>query len=326
MSIYKSVILLICIVIIAGCKPRKSEKALEIIQEPAKSSLSGNFTVSGAYALYPLVLKWADDFMIIHPGVKIDVLKTGTGQGITDLIEKKVQLVMISRPLNDEEKEANIWAIPVAKDGVVPIVNQKNPYLDKIIKQGLSPDELQRLFISEESVPWAELFDKTGKEKAVVFSRADESGAADMIAGFFFKKASDLQGTKVSGDDEMIKSVQANPLAIGFCNFSYAFTNPSGERKENIQIVPFDLDYDNNINRKEMPFENLEVAHRSIWLGLYPESLCRELTIGSVGKPSDPLIIEFLKYVLSDGQDDVKTLGLCELNNVYIRMALESLE
>jgi phosphate transport system substrate-binding protein len=163
-------------------------------------------------------------------------------------------------------------------------------------------------------------------EKAVVFTREDESGAADLMSGFFFKKATDLRGIKVTGDEEMIKNVQQNPLAIGFCNFSFAFTVPSGERKENIQVVPFDLDYDNKINRKELPFENLEIAHRSIWLGIYPETLCRELTIGSIGKPSDPAIKEFLKYVLTEGQESVKELGICELNNIYIRIGLESLE
>lgn len=326
MSIIKSVILLLCLVMITGCKPRKSEKTPENIQEPTKSSLSGDFTISGAFALYPLVQKWADDFLIIHPDVKIKVLRTGTGQGIADLIEKKVQLVMISRPLTVEEKEAGLWVLSVAKDGVAPIVNQNNPYLRRIINQGLSPDEFQKLFTSQEPVKWADLLDTTGREKAVVFTREDESGAADVMAGFFFKKATDLRGIKVTGDEEMIKNVQQNPLAIGFCNFSFAFTVPSGERKENIQVVPFDLDYDNKINRKELPFENLEIAHRSIWLGIYPETLCRELTIGSIGKPSDPAIKEFLKYVLTEGQESVKELGICELNNIYIRIGLESLE
>jgi phosphate transport system substrate-binding protein len=233
---------------------------------------------------------------------------------------------MISRPLNDDEKESGIWAIPVAKDGVAVIVNQKNPYLDRIMEQGLSPDEFQRVFTSEKPLTWGELFDTTFTEKITAYTRADESGAADMMASFFFKNANDLKGIKVKGDSEMIKSIQKNPLGIGFCNFSYAFSKPSGERTENIQIIPFDLDYDNIIGMKERPFENLEKAHRSIWLGIYPESLCRELIIGSTGKPTDPVIIEFLKYILSEGQESVKGAGLCELNNVYIRHALESLK
>jgi len=235
-------------------------------------------------------------------------------------------MAMISRPLTDEEKEAGIWIIPVAKDGVAAIVNQTNPYLGKILNQGLSPDEFQKIFTSEKPVLWGELLDTAGNDRAIVYSRADESGAAEMLAGFIFKKQYDLKGIKVTGDDEMIRSIQKNPLAIGFCNFSFAFDIPTGERRENIQVVPFDLDFDNKIDRKEMPFKNLEVAHRSIWLGFYPESLCRDLSIGCLGKPSDPLVTEFLKFILSDGQVSVKESGLCELNNVYIRSALESLQ
>jgi len=326
MYIYKFSVFVLCIAVISGCKSRQSAKAPEGQQISAESFLSGDFTISGAYALYPLTKKWADDFTKIHPGVKIEISKVGTGQGIIDLLDRKVHMAMISRPLTDEEKEAGIWIIPVAKDGVAAIVNQTNPYLGKILNQGLSPDEFQKIFTSEKPVLWGELLDTAGNDRAIVYSRADESGAAEMLAGFIFKKQYDLKGIKVTGDDEMIRSIQKNPLAIGFCNFSFAFDIPTGERRENIQVVPFDLDFDNKIDRKEMPFKNLEVAHRSIWLGFYPESLCRDLSIGCLGKPSDPLVTEFLKFILSDGQVSVKESGLCELNNVYIRSALESLQ
>lgn len=326
MGCKKYFILFLSLSLILGCKTRNSEKSADIRQAPVKNEISGNIKISGAYALYPLAQKWADDFMKIHPGVKIEVTKTGTGQGITGLQEKKIQLAMISRPLMPEEKEAGIWIIPVAKDGVAPIINQKNPYLEKLLQQGLSPEEFQKAFTSETPVKWGELLGIAGNEKAVVYSRADESGAADMFAAFLFKKAYDLKGIKVTGDDEMIKSIQKDPLGIGFCNFSFAFNSNNGEKTEGIQIIPFDLDFDNKIDRKEIPFQNLEVAHRSIWLGFYPESLCRDLTIGSMGKPSDPTIIEFLKYVVGEGQESVKEMGLCELNNVYIRYAEESLQ
>jgi len=326
MSTNKSIILLLCLVTVFGCKPRKSEKVAENLPEPPKKSLSGSFAISGAYALYPLVSQWANEFMALNPDVKIEVAETGTGQGISDLIDNKVKLAMISRPLSDEEKESGIWVVPVAKDGVAPIVNQKNPYLRNILQHGMSPDKMQKVFTGDKSMLWGDILDTVGKDKIIVFSRADESGAQDVFASFLFRKASDMKGIKVTGDDEMIKSVRENPLAIGFCNFSFAFNLPDGERKDGIQIVPFDLDFDKTIDRKEIPFKNLETAHRGIWLGIYPENLCRELTIGSLGKPTDPAVIEFIKYILSDGQDKVKGMGLCELNNVYVRYSLDALK
>lgn len=186
MSINKPILLLLCLALLAGCKPRKSEKAPENIQETAKRSISGHIRIGGAYALSPLVQKWADEFRQLYPAVQIEISKTGTGQGISDLIGNNSDLAMISRPLTDEEKESGIWVIPVAKDGVAPIINGNNPYLKRILRQGFSPDELQKIFLSEQPPTWAEMLDTSGNEKIVVYSRADESGA---YGWEYFRKA-----------------------------------------------------------------------------------------------------------------------------------------
>ncbi len=326
MSYIKSTIILICLIVFLGCNQRKPVQ--NQIKSPAGSGseLSGSFTVSGAYALYPMAKKWSDDFMKMHPSVRVVIASGGTEQGIADLQGKKSQLAMISRPLTDEEYGAGIWTLPVAKDGVAVIMNQKNPYFKRILNQGLSPEELLRVFTSDKPVTWGELLDTIGKERVAVFKRVEESGASDVFSNFLNKESTDLKGTMVISDEEMIKSVQDNPLAIGFSNFSYAFDITTGERRKDIQIIPADLDYDNKIDTKEIPFSNLEKAHRGLWLGLYPKNLCRELLIGSEGKPSDRAIIEFLKYILTEGQDEIKTFGLCELNDVYISYALDKLK
>jgi len=322
----KIIISVLIFALVSGCNSPKTSRGSAQQAETVKSELKGSFSISGAYALYPLILKLADEFMSIHPGVKIEVSKIGTGEGITSLLEGKCQLAMISRPLTDEEAKAGIWVVSVAKDGVAPIVNQKNPYIERLLKQGVSPDEFIRVFSSGKQVTWGEILDTNARDKITVYSRADESGAAEIWAGFMYKKASDLKGIGISGDDEMIRNIQEDPLAIGFCNFSYAFDITTGERKKDIQIIPVDLDFDNKIDRVEVPFRNLEEAHKSLWLGFFPDQLCRELTLGSLGKPADPVIIEFLKYVLGEGQSGIKKTGFCPLNDVYIKYSLDLLK
>lgn len=327
MNLRNSVSAALCLIFLSGCGHGRKDNASGTLQVPAQRlTLSGSITVSGAYALSPLAKNWGESFMKLHPGVKVEIIESGTGRGLEAIIGREADLAMISRPLTDEEKGAGIWTVPVAKDGVAPIVNTKNPYLERILQMGLSPDELQMVFTEKESVRWSELLDTSGTEKVDVYARADESGAADMLALFLYKKTDSFKGIKVSGDNEMIKRIQADPLALGFCNFSYAFSGPNGERTENIQVIPFDLDFDNKIDRKEIPFRNLEEAHRSVWLGLYPEVLCRELSFASMGKPENPVVIEFLKFILTEGQQDIKTAGLCQLNDVYVKYSLGFLE
>jgi phosphate transport system substrate-binding protein len=326
MSLNKSIILILCLALLFACKPGKPEQNQSKLPAESKKDISGSFTISGAYALYPLVKKWSDDFMKIHPAVQIVVAQGGTGQGVDDLLSKKNQLAMISRPLTDEEQTEGIWILPVAKEGVAPIVNQRNPFLKRILERGITPEKLIRLFAGDKPMTWGELLDSTGKEKAVVYTRADESGAAVVWAGFLWKESTDLKGIKVTGDEEMIKSVQENPLAIGYCNFSYAFNQGTGDRIKDIQVMPIDLDFDKKIDRKELPFSNINKAHRGLWLGYYPKNLTRELTFGSIGKPTDPAILEFLNYALTAGQAEVASTGFCELNDFYIKNALTTLK
>jgi phosphate transport system substrate-binding protein len=321
----KEIILAVVLLTISVCGAPPSEKSTKTVDGNAKKNISGTFSISGAYALYPLINKLAGDFMAVYPDVKIEVTKVGTGKGIESLLTGSCQVAMISRPLTDEEINAGVWVIPVAKDGVAPIVNQKNPNLERIIARGLSPDEFMQVFSSGKDLLWGELLDSDSRDKVTVYTRADESGAADIFAAFLYKKAADLKGIGVAGDDEMIASIQKNPLAIGFCNFTYAFDVSTGERKKDIQIIPCDLDFDNKIDRAEEPFRNLEEAHRSLWLGFYPDQLCRELTLGTMGKPTNPAIREFLYFVLAEGQKSIKTTGYCPLNNVYLNYSIDLL-
>lgn len=326
MNLNKSIIPILCLTLLFACKPGKPEQNQSMLPVETKKDLAGNFTISGAYALYPLVKKWSDDFMKIHPAVQIVVTQGGTGLGVDDLLAKKSQLAMISRPLTNEEQTEGIWVLPVAKEGVAPIVNQRNPFIKRILERGITPEKLIRLFTGNKPMTWGELLDSTVKEKAAVYTRADESGAAVVWANFLWKESSDLNGIKVTGDEEMIKCIQGNLLAIGYCNFSYAFEPATGERIKDIQVLPIDLDFDKTIDRKEVPFSNIKKAHRGLWLGYYPKNLTRELTFGSIGKPTDPAILEFLNYALTDGQELVATTGFCELNDVYIKDALNTLK
>lgn len=322
----RTIILVLCVVIISGCHTRNSEQSQKNPVPTPKSDLSGQFTISGAYALYPLVKKWSNDFMKIHPGIKIEITANGTGQGINELLSRKSQLAMISRPLTDEEQSDSIWTMPVAKAGVAPIINQKNPYYKRILHNGIDPKKLIQLFSGNKPLTWGELLDTVSREKVIVYTRGDESGAAVVWANFLWKESTDLKGTKVTGDEEMIRSVQGNTLAIGYCNFSYAFDTVTGERIKDIQVVPIDLDFDKVIDKKELPFSNINKAHRGLWLGYYPKNLTRELCIGSIGKPTDMAILEFLNYLLTTGQASVGSSGFCELNDVYVRTELERLQ
>ena len=84
-------------------------------------ALHGQVSVSGAFALYPLAVQWANDFQVRYPDVKIDVSAGGAGKGMTDVLNGMVDYAMLSRELHQEEVDAGAMAFVVGRDAVIPV-------------------------------------------------------------------------------------------------------------------------------------------------------------------------------------------------------------
>lgn len=82
---------------------------------PAEAPLSGTISVSGAFALYPMMTVWADEFTKLHPDVQFDVQGGGAGKGMTDTIAGAVDIGMISRSIKEEESAQGIFWYPLRK-------------------------------------------------------------------------------------------------------------------------------------------------------------------------------------------------------------------
>ena len=64
--------------------------------KPAESTtsdtLKGKITISGAFALYPLVVKWSEEFQKLHPRVIVNVSAGGAGKGMTDALDRRAHV------------------------------------------------------------------------------------------------------------------------------------------------------------------------------------------------------------------------------------------
>ena len=308
-----------------GCKTPNTEKDAVSTRGASLVAQSGNIQICGAYALYPLAQAWATEYGKKHPGAQFTVVKAGTGLGLDGLRSGTCQMAMISRSLTPEEQAEGFYQIPAGKDAVVLIVNSSNPLLHRLLVRGIDPQKLQMIFTQERNFIWGEVLDTVCREKLKVFTRGDASGAAEVWANFLWKTQADLKGTLVTGDEEMVKQIQENPYGIGYCNLNFAYDRASFKRIDHVQVVPLDLDFDAKVDKKEQPYETLDKIHRAIWLGLYPKQLCRSLFFVIKRNTNDPMIMDFLKWSLTQGDSCVKASGYCELTHVEKRLALEAL-
>jgi phosphate transport system substrate-binding protein len=213
-------------------------------QAPAEEQLSGTISVSGAFALYPMMTVWAEEFTKLHPDVQFDVQGGGAGKGMTDTIAGAVDIGMISRSIKEEETAQGIFWVAVTKDAVFPIINMENPVAAQILEKGITQEIFNKIYITEEIKTWGDVVgDPTITDEIHVFTRSDASGAADQWAKYTGGETQDdLKGVGVNGEPSILGEVIKDPLAIGYGNLNSIFDLSSGSLVPGVVIPPIDID------------------------------------------------------------------------------------
>ncbi len=279
-----------------------------------KEELKGTITISGAWALYPMVVKWADEFKKVNPGVRIDISAGGAGKGVADALAGAVDIGMVSRDINSAETKKGAWFVSVTKDAVVPVINANNPRIKQLLTEGAKRDILVGIWI-------------TGKNKEFhVYTRSDACGAAETWAKYLGKKQEDLLGVGVYGDPGLADAVKKDSLGIGYNNVNFVYDAKTKKPVEGVKIFPIDINGNGKIDKDEDFYTNRNDLVKAIAEGKYPSPPARNLHFVCKGKPQSKVIVEFLKWVLADGQKFVSDAGYIKLSDTKLKEGLKSIK
>lgn len=291
-----------------------------------KDGLEGEIAISGAYGLYPLTVRWGEEFQKIYPNVKITVTSGGAGKGINDALTDKVNLGMVSRDMAESEIEKGAWEITVARDAVLPTINVKNPYLKQLLQRGITKAEFYKIWISGEYKTWDDLLHNGSKDPIHTYIRTDGAGTSETWAKFLGKSQKDLLGTGVDGDIELAHKVSKDPLSMGFNSIVNIYDLRTQLPYQGLAVVPIDLDSNGTID----PSENFYQTHQKLVEGIIDRKLpappARELCFVSHGPPKDELLRTFFEWVLTDGQKFVPEMGYIRLSRYRTEAEVEILD
>ena len=289
-------------------------------------TLKGKITISGAFALYPLVVKWSEEFQKLHPRVIVNVSAGGAGKGMTDALTKMVDLGMYSKAVSPEEQAKGAWWIAIAKDAVLPTINAANPVLADLKKKGLTKQKFYDIFISGNIKTWGQAAGNGSGVGLQVFTRSDACGAADMWAKYLNnKKQDDIIGLGVNGDPGVADAVRRNVEGIGYNNLGFVYEMQTRKIYPGIDIIPIDLNGNGTIDPDENFYGSLDQVLKAIIDGKYPSPPARDLFLVSGGKPESKLVLVFLKWILSDGQKFVSEAGYVAVKPEQITAELQKL-
>jgi len=273
-----------------------------------------NFTVSGAYALYPLAQIWVDIYKQSLPEVRITVFPASSTKGVTDALLGLAEIGLYSG-LHPESIDEALIVFKVAKDAVVPTINQSNPYLKELIENGLSIADLKDVYITRRIDRWNQLTGSEEGREIVLFTRSDASGAAAVWAEFLGATQENLTGIGVYGDAGMTQAVRSDIYSLGYDNLRFVFDNKSGRLYPGLYVPPVDFNMNDQIDPEERLYINIESLKEGIKSGNYLYPLARDLYLVVNREQRNPFVRDFLNWVLTEGTlftDGAGYVGLTE--------------
>jgi len=309
----KSILVLVSLFVIAsllltGCGSSESQPA-----EAGTSQLSGTISISGAFALYPMMTVWADEFKKIHPDVEFDVQGGGAGKGMTDTIAGAVDIGMISRSIKPEEEAQGIFWLSVTKDAVFPIISAENPVAADISAKGISQETFKKIFITGEIKTWGEVVGKPEvKDEIHVYTRSDACGAGEMWAKFSGGKVQDdIKGVGVNGEPALVDTVIKDPQGIGYSNLNSVFDMSSGNLIPGTIVPAVDVNKNGAADADEY-YKTMKEAVSAVASEKYPSPPARFENLATKGKPTG-LTLAFIQWIITDGQQYLGQAGYVPL-------------
>jgi phosphate transport system substrate-binding protein len=218
-----------------------------------------------------------------HPNVKIEVIGGGSGFGINEIGEKRIDIGMAGRNIKSSEKEKypNLIASKIAVDGVAIVINKENPI------NNLTTEQLQKIY-SKTITNWKEVGGTD--EPITVYTRDELSGTRDT----FWKLALNKNNISdraliVASNGEMKAKVSADKNGIGYISVGYI--------DESVKPVALD-----GVNPTK---ENIKKGDYKVY---------RPLILITNGEP-EPTVKEYINYILSpEGQKIVESKGFLSIN------------
>jgi len=306
----------------------------------AGTSLVSAQAINGAGATfpYPIYGKWFEEFRKMNPSIEINYQSKGSGAGIAQLTAGTVDFGASDMPMKDEQIAAlKVKALhfPTVIGGVVPTFN-----VPGVAELKFSSAALAGIFLgkitkwNDPMIAKANPGVKLPATDIVVVHRAEGSGTTFVFTDYLSKVSPEWKagpgantsikwpaGVGQQGNEGVAGMVKQTPGAVGYVELIYALQNKMNYGAvENAAGVYLKADLDTVTAAaagaaKSMPADFRVSITNAPGKTAYPIASFTWLLIPSEiqDAPKRAALVNFLKWMLVDGQKDCAALGYAPL-------------
>ncbi len=177
---------------------------------PPASELTGTVATDGSTSIEKVIGALGEAFTNENSGVTFTYNPTGSGSGITAVIEGRCDIGLSSRALKDEEK-ATLTETVIALDGIAIVVNPNNPVVD------LSLEQIAQIYTGA-ITNWKDVGGSDAE--IVVIGREAGSGTRDGFETITGTKDTCVYRQELTSTGDVITTVSQNPDAIGYASLA----------------------------------------------------------------------------------------------------------
>lgn len=303
---------------------------------------------AGATFPYPIYSKWFDEYHKAKPELQINYQSIGSGGGIRQITEKTVDFGATDGPMTNPQLfkvDGKIMHVPTVLGAVVPAFNLKG--VDELKLTGPVLADIYLGKITRWTDPAIVKLNPDAKlpdAPIAVVRRSDGSGTTYVFVDYLCKVSAEFEkkvgratavnwpvGLGGKGNEGVAGLVKQTPGAIGYVELIYAKQNgidfasvqnkagkfvKASEEAVTAAAASAKMPADFRVSITDAPGEASYPVASYTWLLVY------EKNAGGKG----PVIKDFLRWMLKDGQKIAPTLGYAALPDSVNAMVAKAIE
>ena len=168
-------------------------------------------STDGSTSMEKVIGALGEAFEADNSGTTFTYNPTGSGSGITSVLEGRCDIGLSSRALKDDEKAQGLTETVLAYDGIAIIVNPENTVED------LTVDQIASIYKGEVT-NWSEVGGADGE--IVLIGREAGSGTRDGFESITGTKDACKYRQELTSTGDVITTVANNPNAIGYASLA----------------------------------------------------------------------------------------------------------
>lgn len=280
----------------------------------AQTAQNGAVVITGTKFTYPLVNEWIAGFKAEHPEITVRILQKNSNPA------DSANLFISAHAIDNSEIRPGYKLVKIARYAILPVTNQNNPWLTKVLATGIDKKKIKSVFFNKNYDAIASDKDQEKEVKndfAVNLYTREQKGCAPIaFANYYEFKQENINGTHVLGDDKgLLAAISKDSIGLTYNNPGYIYDLKTRKVQSPLAVVPIDQNGNGKLDDNEKIYDNLDNLLAAIESNKTKQIPIEYVTIAvpeKITSENNNLKL-FTDYITNEGQKNNKQYGFLGL-------------